>query len=160
MIFDILSYKDPHLKQPSMILTRFDKALEEFCMSLAETMYWSSGLGLSAPQVKGIHKIFVMDTKDGFDLRVCVNPQILQFMGEPVGDQEGCLSFPGIVVPVRRYASVVVQYQDITGKIHSEALEGWPARVFQHEMDHLDGIVLTDRVPMAIKKRILRTLKE
>ncbi len=120
--------------------------LEKFILDMFETLYsHSSGVGLAANQVGVLKKICVIDIKkDGKKPMVLINPQYVPVANEMVESQEVCLSFPMVSSIVRRYKKINVIYQDFYGKEYSIVAEGFKANVFQHEIDHLNGIVHID----------------
>ena len=124
---------------------------------MAETMYKEEGVGLAAIQVGVAKNFFVYDDSDEQNNpRVLCNPVILSQSDVMVESEEGCLSFPGIYFPVSRPETVVVEGLDAQGEpLHIEA-EGFLARLLQHEMDHLKGIVILDRATPAVRKRVMR----
>ena len=116
---------------------------KDLAISLIETMVKYRGLGLSANQVGLPHRVFVMGAHGvGF---ACFNPEILESSGEETYD-EGCISFPGLFLRITRASSIKVRYTDMNGLTKEEKFEGLTARIFQHEMDHLDGICFTTKV--------------
>jgi peptide deformylase len=117
-----------------------------------ETMYLSKGVGLAAPQVGRSVKLFVADWEG--NRRVVVNPRIVETEGAERVD-EGCLSFPGIYEEVTRPAKIRIIYHDENGERHDETVEGYLARVFSHETDHLNGKLLIDNLS-ALKRAFIR----
>lgn len=116
---------------------------ETVSIEMLKVMFANGGIGLSAPQV-GINKrIFVMGTNE--KSFVCINPEIVSGEGE-VKDIEGCLSYPGLYLHVKRYLTVNVKYQNILGEEKIHTFTGIMARVFQHELDHLNGVCFVNRV--------------
>jgi peptide deformylase len=107
----------------------------------------NGGAGLAAPQVGVPYRLFVMGGHSLVKNRVCFNPEILDTCGSKRATEvEGCLSYPGLKVPVKRHKKIKVAYQTASGERHIRTLRNWEARVFQHELDHLNGIVLPDWV--------------
>lgn len=140
-----------------------DEHLPKLVEDLFETMYASDGVGLAGPQVGKAMRIFVIDADDLKDIypetagfkRTVINPSILEFGDEQVSMDEGCLSLPGISEPVKRPSTIRVKYQSLDGEWVEEELSGFKARVFQHEYDHLEGVLFTDKVaPM--RRQLLR----
>jgi peptide deformylase len=118
--------------------------LKPIAALLIKTLYEQQALGVSACQI-GIDKsMFVMDVDS--KLKVCINPTIVAAVADMALDKEGCLSFPGLHLKVKRPASVIVKYKDIDGREVTEQLEGLEARVWLHEYDHCHGVCFTDRV--------------
>lgn len=120
---------------------------------MIETMYHYDGVGLAAPQVGISQRFFVMDVGNG--PVAVINPEILEASPETEIAEEGCLSFPEIFVEIERSKRVKVRYQNVRGEFVEEELEGYPARVFQHEFDHLNGVLIIDRIKPA-KRLLLR----
>ena len=115
----------------------------ELIRQLAKTMMENNGIGLAAPQVGILKRIFVMGNEQR--LFACINPEILESTGEYI-DQEGCLSFPNLWLKVRRYEKIKVKYYNALGEEIISEFEGIIGRVFQHERDHLDGVCFDTRV--------------
>lgn len=120
-----------------------DPKPEQLSIEMLKIMFANQGIGLSAPQV-GINKrIFVMGTSE--KSFVCINPEIISGEGM-VKDIEGCLSYPGLFLHVKRYLTVNVKYQNILGEEKTHTFTGIMARVFQHELDHLNGVCFVNHV--------------
>ena len=164
MILDIVKYGDPVLTTRAEEVTEFNAELRKLVDDMFETMYGAPGVGLAAPQVGLLKRLFVMDCTSGRDKKrklALINPVIEVEEGEQTGD-EGCLSFPGIYVEVKRAERVVVRAQDIDGSPFTLDLMDLEARCVAHETDHLDGEVFInylsplkrDLVKRKIKKRI------
>ena len=126
-------------------------------ISLIETMVKYRGMGLAANQVGLPHRVFVMGAeKVGF---ACFNPEILSGTGIEVYE-EGCVSFPGLFIKIPRLSSIQVRYTDMNGVTKEERFDGLTARIFQHEMDHLDGILYTSKVSQLIVNRAKEKVKK
>jgi peptide deformylase len=126
-----------------------------------ETMHTNKGVGLAAPQVGISKRIIVIDPSAGEDrsqILQVVNPEILTLEGEQVGE-EGCLSIPGEYENVRRAERVTVQALNDEGETYTIEAEGFLARVFQHEIDHLNGILFIDRLPAYKRDTVKKTIK-
>ncbi|MDO4754367.1 MAG: peptide deformylase [Bacillota bacterium] len=139
--------EDPILRKKSREVTVFDDKLEVLIEDMIETMHDSNGIGIAAPQV-GILKraVIVMDPEEEEpDPIPMINPVILARDGEQC-KEEGCLSVPGKTGTVNRPYSITVAYQDVTGEKYEANLEGDIVRVVCHEIDHLDGVLFTDKV--------------
>ena len=122
-----------------------DKSLNRLSKQMANMMYKNNGVGLAAPQVGVLKRMVVIDCDWDDDYRdpmVLVNPRIVETKGEPVTEGEGCLSIPGITVPISRSPWVRVQYQDLDGEWWEIESDGLLGRCLQHEIDHLDGKTL------------------
>ncbi|MDR3076898.1 MAG: peptide deformylase [Synergistaceae bacterium] len=151
-ILDVLVYPNPALREPVAEVTEFDENLKRLVSDMWETMYLSKGVGLAAPQVGVGKRLFVVDWEE--NKRVVVNPEIVEAEGTETGD-EGCLSFPGIYEEVTRPGRIRILYMDENGERHDEVAEGYLARVYSHETDHLDGKLLIDHLS-ALKRAFLR----
>ena len=124
--------------------------IQTFIKRLKKTMVDNSGLGLSANQCGYKFRVFVMGSPE--EQIVCFNPRITEKHGDPVKMREGCLSYPGLFLYVPRYQKIEVEFNDETGKLRNEIFDGITAHVFQHELDHMNGIVYTEHVgPLALK---------
>ena len=160
-ILNIVHYPEPVLLTAGKPVTEdeFGPELEQLVADMFETMYDAGGVGLAAPQVGRSSRIFVMDVsnEDGSrHKREFINPEILRFEGEQVGD-EGCLSFPGLYQTVKREMRVIIRAQDLKAETVEFDLTELAARCALHETDHCDGIVFLDR--MTPLKRELARLK-
>src|SRR5215208_4793769 len=154
----IILYPDPRLKKMSQPVQNFDERLRLLAARMFELMREAKGVGLAAPQVGENIRMFVMNpTNEPGDDRVYVNPVLGDVEGEEEAE-EGCLSLPGIHVKIVRRKQVRMQAQDLEGKPIEEVATGFIPRVWQHETDHLNGTMLTDRMgPVArmANRRIL-----
>jgi peptide deformylase len=164
MKLEIVKYGDPVLQQRADEVTEFDEQLKKLVDDMFETMYIAPGVGLAAPQVGLLKRLFVMDCSSGRDSKqkiALINPVIELTEGEQVGD-EGCLSFPGIAFAVARAKRLVVRAQDIDGSPFTLDLMNLEARCVAHETDHLDGELFIkylsplkrDLVKRKIKRRV------
>ncbi|ETX27806.1 peptide deformylase [Roseivivax isoporae] len=156
-VLPILTWPDARLATSCAIVD--DPAtVETLVRDLFETMYDAPGRGLAAPQVGVLDRVFVMDAgwKDGeMTPRACINPEIVAASGTFARHDEGCLSIPGIAVPVARPDRVTLRYTGIDGVRHEVDLAGAEALVAQHELDHLDGIVTFDRTDPALRDDLI-----
>lgn len=159
-----MKYGDAILTKRAEEVTEFDQNLSKLVDDMFETMYGAPGVGLAAPQVGVLKRLFVMDCSSGKDKKqkvVLINPVIETEEGEQVGD-EGCLSFPGVFIEVKRPQRVVVRAQDLNGSEISLDVMDLQARCVSHETDHLDGELFInylsplkrDLTKRKIKKRI------
>ena len=164
MILDIVKYGDPLLTQRAEEVTEFDDNLRKLVDNMFETMYGAPGVGLAAPQVGVLKRLFIMDCSSGRNKQqkvALINPVIETEEGEQVGE-EGCLSFPGIYVQVTRPQRLVVRAQDTDGSPLTLDVMDLEARCVSHETDHLDGELFInylsalkrDLTKRKIKKRI------
>lgn len=138
----IVMYPDPILKKKSKTVTKFHARLHKLLDDMAETMYDAPGVGLAAPQVGILKRVLVIDIGEG--LIEMVNPEIVEKSGEQISPPEGCLSIPNLLGEVRRAQKIKVVGQDRFGKPIELEAEGYLARAFQHEIDHLNGILFID----------------
>lgn len=155
MIRTILHYPDKRLREAGKKVEAFTPELQKLIDDMAETMYAAPGVGLAATQIGEMLQLFIVDVAgedEPSDLRVFINPQILERDGE-VAWQEGCLSFPGVQEEIDRAASVRVRAQDRHGKWFELEADGLLAVAIQHEYDHLQGVLMIDHMG-ALKKRL------
>ena len=136
----------------------FDERIVQLSVDLTETAKTHNAEGLAAIQIGVLYKAFVI--KDGDEFITCINPEILDTNLEVVHSKEGCLSFPGVNEVVRRFAEVHVKYQDETGAEHTRWLSGTPAVAFQHELDHLRGVLFIDLMGKLQKRAALKKLRK
>lgn len=151
-LLTILTDDNPRLRLKSQKVTKFDKALRELAKNMYESMDHANGIGLAAPQVGVLQRLIVIDIPEDLDEAgsehfhtVLVNPEIVKASGEQVSE-EGCLSIPGWYGEVKRFENVTVKGQDLYGKPVKIKASGLPSVCLQHEIDHLDGILFTDKV--------------
>jgi peptide deformylase len=140
----IITTENPILRQKAKKVHRFDPSLQKLVNDMFETMHANNGAGLAAPQIAQSIRVFVAEYEDQ---RVAMfNPEIVKSEGEVIGT-EGCLSIPGYIgTNIRRAERITVKGQDAKGKALRINVEGWFARILQHEIDHLDGILYLDRL--------------
>ncbi|HTW94881.1 MAG TPA: peptide deformylase [Tepidisphaeraceae bacterium] len=159
----IVLYPDPRLKKMSAAVEAFDDALKELAGQMFVLMRASKGVGLAAPQVGKNIRLFVMNSSGKpEDDRVYVNPVLSEAEGEETAE-EGCLSLPEVHVDVVRSKTLRIEARDLEGKAIDEKQTGYVARIWQHETDHLNGVLLTDRMGPVAKmthRRILKELEE
>lgn len=141
MILPIVTYPNPVLRQKAQPIKKITKRIKKLAENMLETMYAAEGVGLAGPQVGVGERIVVIDIGSG--PLVLINPQILEKVGQG-RDVEGCLSIPGKSAYVTRAAKVKVAALDLEGRRVELEGEGYLARAFQHEIDHLDGILFID----------------
>src|SRR5947209_14811932 len=143
-IHKIITSENPILRQKAKKVHRFDPSISKLIDDMFETMHAARGVGLAAPQIALSIRVFVAEFEDR--KVAMVNPEIIKAEGEELGT-EGCLSIPGYVGEnIRRAEKVVVKGLDVRGKAIKVNAEGWFARVLQHEIDHVDGILFVDRL--------------
>ena len=170
MILPIIAYGDPILRKMGIEIDKEYPELATLITNMKETMYNASGVGLAAPQIGFAIRLFIIDASpfaEDEDLddedratlktfnRVFINAQIIKEEGEEWTFNEGCLSIPDVREDVTRQPKITIEYQDEDFKTHTEVLEGLAARVFQHEYDHIEGILFTDKLS-TLKKRLLK----
>ena len=159
----ILMYPDPRLLKQSVKIKKIDTEVKTIAEDLVDTMYSAEGVGLAAPQI-GINKrIFVMDCNDGQEKReyvIVINPEVISSSEELKTYKEGCLSIPEITEEVVRPEKVQVNYEDLSGKLKTEKLEGLWATCFQHELDHLNGILFVDHLSRLKRDVIIRKMRK
>ncbi|MDG1263944.1 MAG: peptide deformylase [Flavobacteriaceae bacterium] len=169
MILPILAYGNPVLKKEAKNITQDYPELDQFIYNMWETMYEASGVGLAAPQVGVGIRLFVVDASpfaedeelseeekeqlNGFK-KVFINPE-LEESGEEWAFNEGCLSIPEVREDIYRQEKIHITYFDENFKEHQETFTGLPARVIQHEYDHIEGILFTDKLS-PLKKRLIK----
>jgi peptide deformylase len=162
MILEIVKYGDPALTKRAEEITEFDARLRKMVDDMFETMYGANGVGLAAPQVGILKRLFVMDCSAGREKPrkvALINPVIETEEGEQIGD-EGCLSFPGIYFQVARPERVVVRAQDIDGKPFSLDVMDLEARCVSHETEHLDGDLFIEHLSPLKREMIKRKIKK
>ncbi len=150
-ILDIVTFPDPFLRLKAKQVTKFDAELQTLIENMFETMRAAPGVGLAAPQIGESLRLVVVEYTEDEDENakpkkyVLINPEIVKRSEETVTDLEGCLSLPGLVGSVERHQSVTVEAKNRFGKPLKIEAEEWLARIFQHEIDHLDGVLYIDR---------------
>lgn len=168
MIRPILIYGDPVLHQLASEVTVFDQQLEQLVQDLFDTMDRAPGVGLAAPQVGVSLRVFVYSYPDDDDnprRGVVINPTLTHspIKAGPADEElenEGCLSFPGERFALKRGASAIVEGVDLENKPVRIEAEGWFARVFQHEFDHLNGIIYVDKLELESRKAAFEAMEE
>lgn len=170
MILPIVAYGDPVLRKVGKEIDAAYPELEKLIADMKETMYNAQGVGLAAPQIGRAIRLFLIDASpfgDDEDLneeerevlkgfnKVFINAKIVKEEGEEWAFNEGCLSIPDVREDVFRQESVTVEYQDENFEQHTETFTGLAARVFQHEYDHIEGVLFTDKLS-SLKKRLIK----
>lgn len=161
-VLPIVLYPHAALTTQARPVETFDDKLGEFIESMAETMYAANGVGLAANQVAVLWRVAVIDCAgedEPSQLYELVNPVIVERNGLLVW-QEGCLSFPDLYNDIKRAAEVTVEYQSRTGEKRSVSATGLLAVALQHEIDHLDGVVFTERLTVFEKRVALRKYRK
>jgi peptide deformylase len=153
----ILHYPDPRLREKTRSIEQITPEISRLIDDMAETMYAAPGVGLAAPQVGEAVRLFIVDVaseNEPSNLMVFINPEILESVGSCTGP-EGCLSFPGVSEDVKRAEKVKVRARDRDLKEFTIEAEELLAVAIQHEMDHLDGVLMIDRLGI-LKRRIVQ----
>ena len=155
-ILEIKKFNEPVLRKKCTKIEKIDKKIKKLIVALAQTMEKNQGVGLAASQIGELKRVIVVQTnlKDQRILGL-VNPKIVKKSQEKEIAEEGCLSFPGIFLKIRRPKETVVEGLDIQGKKVRLETKGLLSRVFQHEIDHLDGILFFNRLSL-IKRTIFK----
>jgi peptide deformylase len=156
--YTIRVFGDPVLKQRAAEVTNVDGALVRLVDDMVETMYAAPGVGLAAPQVGVQKRLFVYDLHDGLGARTLINPVISESRGE-WEYEEGCLSVPGLYFPIVRPKEVHLTGYDLGGNEISIEADEFEARVFQHELDHLDGKLLLELLDTDQRKAAMKALR-
>ena len=151
---------DPVLRAKALSVERFDDALRSEIERMGELMHDALGVGLAATQLGVLHRVLVYRAYPEDPLTALVNPELVWESEERELAEEGCLSLPGVHVEVERAASVRVQAQDADGQPLEIEAEGLVARVIQHEVDHLDGVLILDRISRQARKEAMRAMRE
>ncbi len=168
MVLPITAYGHPVLRKVAKEIDENYPDLEKFLSDMFETMYATDGIGLAAPQVNRSLRIFIVDGSPYADKmpemadfkKVFINPIILEETGKEATMDEGCLSIPGIREDVVRKPEVIIEYYDENWNLKEEKYDGFRARIIQHEYDHLEGILFTDKVSPLRKTLIRGKLKD
>jgi peptide deformylase len=154
----IRQYGDPVLRMRAHDVTSFDDDLKALVTRMRQLMHDARGVGLAATQVGIVQRLFVFQRDEDDDVAV-VNPVLSELSEERVSDDEGCLSLQGATVPVERHLRLTLEGRDVDGNELRFELEGHPARIVQHETDHLDGTLIIDRTDEASRKEALAVLR-
>ena len=168
MILPILAYGDPVLKKKAVEIDRDHPGLDSLIEDMFETMYGAKGIGLAAPQVGESIRLFIVDAspfgEDEEDpeaekvkdfKEVFINAEILESTGDTWPFEEGCLSIPNIREEVQREERIKIRYYDADWNLREREFDGYAARIIQHEYDHIEGVLFTDRLN-PLKKRMLK----
>ena len=158
-ILSVRKYGDPLLRRRARPVDQVTPELRTMIANMTDTMYDEVGIGLAAPQVGISLRLIVLADEGGRGVQALLNPAIIEQGGE-VTAEEGCLSIPGVFAEVTRAAWVKVEARDVDGNLVAITARGLRARVLQHEIDHLDGILFIDRVDPMTRDRIKRKIKK
>ena len=171
MILPIFAYGEPVLRKKGAVIDKEYPKLEELLENMFETMYQAKGIGLAAPQIGLPIRLFLVDASPFADddeltqeertvlgnlKKVFINAQIVDEVGDEWAFNEGCLSIPDVREDVFRRPDVVLEYQDENFKKHKETFTGIAARIIQHEYDHIEGVLFTDKLS-PLKKRLIKS---
>ncbi|MEZ2346809.1 peptide deformylase [Terriglobus sp. RCC_193] len=162
MIYPIVKYPEPVLQKKAEPVTEFNADLKKLADDMFESMYAAEGIGLAAPQIGISKRMYIVDLsvgKNPEDRLVLINPEIIEKEGKQT-EEEGCLSLPDIRDKVSRHFRVRMRAQDVNGKWFEIDGEELLSRAFQHELDHLDGILFIDRLSRLKKDLILRRIRK
>jgi peptide deformylase len=154
----IRQYPDPVLRMEARQVEEFDDDLRRLAERMSQLMKEANGVGLAATQVGVLRRLFVFAPEED-QVAVVVNPQIVSAAEELEMDDEGCLSLQGVTVPVERPTTVRIEGRDELGNEVGFDLEGMPARIAQHELDHLDGKLILDRTTQEARREAMSTLR-
>ncbi len=155
---DIRVIGDPVLREHALEVTTFDRGLRKLAKRMIRIMHDAPGVGLAAPQIGVLQRLLVYNVDD--DPKVLVNPRLDEFSAEIEETDEGCLSVPGVTMPVSRPVSLRVRARDADGEPLDFHAEGLEARVIQHEFDHLEGVLIVDRTSRSARAAALRELRD
>lgn len=144
MILEIKKYPNPVLRKKCQEVAEITDEIRNLSQDMKETMRRKDGLGLAAPQIGELKRIIIVQTANGAE--VFINPKITGKSKETEIREEGCLSFPGLFLKIKRAGEIEMEFLDLRGEKKEIKAEGLSARIFQHEIDHLDGILLIDRI--------------
>jgi peptide deformylase len=155
----VRQYPDPVLRMKAHEIEDFDGDLSRLVERLEHLLLDANGLGLAATQVGVLQRVFVFHSTPEEDVLALVNPRLAEASDERVSDDEGCLSLDSVVIPVERHERVTLEASDPDGKNVRIELEGLAARIVQHELDHLDGILILDRTTPEARRDALAVLR-
>ena len=158
MIKSIIKFPNPILRQKSKEVKDITQDVKELIEDMVETMKESQGVGLAAPQVGVLKRIIIVKTQEG--PQAFVNPKIIKKSKEKETEEEGCLSLLGIRLDIKRAKEVEVEALDKEGREIKIKVQDLTARIIQHEIDHLDGILFIDRIPFWRRWKIRRKLSK
>ena len=157
-VLTVRLYGDPVLRQVATPVREITAEIKRIIADMTETMWHQVGIGLAAPQVGLPHRILVMDDGNG-GAQALINPVIEDRSGT-IREEEGCLSLPGVFGVVERTKTITVRAMDADGKPVSLEATGLKARIVQHELDHLDGVLFIDRLPPVTRDRIKKKIQK
>jgi peptide deformylase len=152
---EIRIYPDPLLMKKAIPIQDIDGKVKEIIDRMVETMHANRGIGLAAPQIGVLSQIFVVSLENGW--RALINPELVSGEGESILE-EGCLSLPTLEISVKRKERVFIRAYDLDGKEMNLEVSGFPSRVYQHEIDHLHGILIIDHISRLKRKLLTRKM--
>jgi peptide deformylase len=155
----IRQYPDPVLRMKANDVEDFDGDLAKLIERMVHLLHDANGVGLAATQIGVLRRVFIFQPDPDEEPRALVNPRLAEGSDERESDDEGCLSLQGVVIPVERHERVAIEATDPEGNDVRVELEGLPARVVQHELDHLDGILIIDRTTPEARREALGILR-
>ena len=160
-VLELLESGHPTLSVPLTHVTDNQESREAIQQDLVDTMRFKSGAGLSANQIGIGARVFVMyaDVKEK-EILCCFNPKIIAVSEEQILMDEACLSYPGLWLKIRRPEGIEVAYEDAKGELHEKAMFGLEARIFQHEYDHMEGRIFTEKVSRLKLNRAKKRLRK
>lgn len=161
-LLKIVQSPNPLLNQVSDPVEIFDRSLRKLAKQMERAMYANDGVGIAAPQVGVLTRLVVIDVspEDEHNPLVLVNPEVVELQGDPIAEEEGCLSCPGILVPVARQPWARVKFQDLEGEEWEISGDGLLGRCLQHEIDHLEGRTLFESASPRERIRALQNYEE
>jgi len=157
MVLEIRTYGDPVLRAENKKVEKIDDNIKKILEDMVDTMRDVKGVGLAAPQVGENLRMFVVEAEEGIVKKV-INPEFLEFSKNLEAHEEGCLSVPGIHKNVKRPDSLKVRYLNENGETVEEELEDLWCRAFQHENDHLEGVLFVDKISPVAKRLVSKKL--
>jgi peptide deformylase len=158
-VLKVRRYGDPVLRRRAAPIEQVTPDIRRLADDMVDTMYDEVGIGLAAPQVGASIRLMVVGDEEGRGAQALLNPAITA-QGGSVTAEEGCLSLPGVFAQVTRSEWVTLEAQDLEGRPIAITARGLRARVFQHEIDHLDGVLFIDRLEPVVRDRIKRRIKK
>jgi peptide deformylase len=158
-VLKVRRYGDPVLRRRAVPVEQVTPDIRRLADDMVDTMYDEVGIGLAAPQVGASIRLMVVGDEEGRGAQVLLNPAVTA-QGGSVTAEEGCLSLPGVFAQVTRSEWVTLEAQDLEGRSVAITARGLRARVFQHEIDHLDGVLFIDRLEPVVRDRIKRRIKK
>lgn len=166
-LLTIRVFGDPVLRQEAREVDSFDDRLRRLATDMLETMRHAPGVGLAAPQVGVLKRLFTYeflasedDPEGPSEHGAVVNPRLRDASDDAIESDEGCLSFPGLYYPVERPRYVQIAWQDLDGEEHTRQLTDFEARVWLHEMDHLDGVLFIDHLARHDRREAMKVMRQ